>query len=208
MDFAPYFSPCSPSTPWANELEPPRDDLDPLEGDPLHMGSPTYGADAHGFNLGRGPLLFPFLKGGGGIPPGRPRWRGADRSDSSSATAVGSGSVLGQPRRRGADGPEVDHEALGALRGRGRVRTTTFPTTDWVGSWCTAPGSGFPWERTSTTAASGVLVPGIAVEPFAVRTDYADEPGLDRQLRSGFSGQGWTSTRMSGSAPHYWRGVN
>lgn len=203
VDFGPYFS-LQPFYAWANELEP-RDDLDPLEGDPSTWDLQTYGADAM-VNLGKGPFV-PFLKGGGGVLRVDPD--GGEQSDRI-VLRYGGGVRFGLGNRIGAEltaqkwttrlsEPFVD----------GAVDDDDFPDDGLVGSWVYGAGVRIPLGADFDDSGFRGLVPGIAVEPFAVRTDYADELGLglDRQYGAGLRA-GVDFNQNVGVRAHYWRGVN
>lgn len=201
VDFGPYLS-LQPFYAWANELEA-RDDLDPLEGDPSTWDLQTYGADAM-INLGRGPFV-PFLKGGGGILRIQPD--GEDRTDRI-VLRYGGGIRFGLGERIGAElTAERWNTKISESFVDGAVDDDDFPDDGRVGQWVYGAGVRIPLGADFDDSGFRGLVPGIALEPFAVRTDYADELGLDRQYGAGLRA-GVDFNQNVGVRAHYWRGVN
>lgn len=201
VDFGPYFS-LQPFYAWANEIEP-RDDLDPLEGDPSTWDLQTYGADAM-INLGRGPFV-PFLKGGGGILRIDPD--GEDRTDRI-VLRYGGGIRFGLGERIGAElTAERWNTKISESFVDDAVDDDDFPDDGRVGQWVYGAGVRIPLGADFDDSGFRGLVPGIAVEPFAVRTDYADELGLERQYGAGLRA-GVDFNQNVGVRAHYWRGVN
>jgi len=201
VDFGPYFS-LQPFYAWIDDLGP-RSGLDPLEGDPSTWDLQTFGADAM-INLGGGPLV-PFVKGGGGVLRITPD--GEDRSDRI-LLRYGAGVRFGLGSRIGAElTAERWATRLSSSFVDGAVDEDDFPDDGVVGSWVYGAGFRIPLGPDFDETGFRGLVPGIAVEPFAKRTDFADELGLARQYGAGVRA-GVDFNRNVGIRAHYWRGVD
>jgi len=202
VDFGPYFS-LQPFYEWSDDVEP-REGLTPAAGAPSAWEMQTFGADAM-INLGRGPIV-PFLKGGGGVFRLKPD--GGEESDRI-VLRYGGGVRFGLGGRLGAELTAQNWTTrLSEPFVAGAVPAAEFPDDGLVDSWVYGAGIRIPLggDFDATQGARG-LVPGIALEPFAVRTDYADELGLARQYGAGVRA-GVDFNQNVGLRAHYWRGVD
>jgi len=202
LDFGPYFS-LQPFYAWTDELEP-RDGLTVGEDDPAAWEMQTYGADMM-VNVGRGPLV-PFLTGGGGILRVTPE--DAERTDRL-LLRYGGGLRFGLGSGLGAEITAQNWTTrLSSPFVAGAVSDDDFPEDGLVDSWVYGAGLRIPFGG-DVSSAQGTrgLVPGISVEPFAARTDFADELGLDR-LHAAGARAGVDFNQNVGLRAFYWRAVD
>jgi len=201
LDFGPYFS-LQPFYAWEDGIGP-RDGLTPASGEPSIWDMQLGGVDAM-VNLGRGPLV-PFIKGGGGVLRIRPD--GGDRTD---RILLRYGGGLRFGLGDGGIGAEVTAEnwttRLSSPFVDGAVSADDFPDDGLVDSWVYGAGIRIPLGTGHDRDLRG-LVPGIAVEPFAVRTKFADEFGLERQDGVGVRA-GVDFNQNVGLRAFYWKGVD
>ncbi|TVP46441.1 MAG: hypothetical protein EA350_07110 [Gemmatimonadales bacterium] len=201
LDFGPYFS-LQPFYAWEDGIGP-RDGLTPDAGEPSIWDLQTGGVDAM-VNLGRGPLV-PFIKGGGGVIRIRPD--GGERTD---RIVLRYGGGLRFGLGGGGIGAEVTAEnwttRLSSPFVAGAVSDDAFPDDGLVDSWVYGAGVRIPLGTGYDDRLRGI-VPGIAVEPFVVRTKFADEFGLERQDGVGVRA-GVDFNQNVGLRASYWRGVD
>ncbi len=201
LDFGPYFS-LQPFYAWEDDIGP-RDGLTPGEGEPSLWDLQVGGVDAM-VNLGRGPLV-PFIKGGGGVLRIRPD--GGERTDRI-LLRYGGGVRFGLGG--GGIGAELTAEnwttRLSSPFVAGAVSEDAFPDDGLVDSWVYGAGIRIPLGGGYDQDFRG-LVPGIAVEPFAVRTKFSDEFGLEEQDGAGVRA-GVDFNQNVGLRAFYWRGVD
>ena len=201
VDFGPYFS-LQPFYAWADEVEP-RDGLTPGAGAPSLWDVRTYGGDIM-VNLARGSFV-PFIKGGGGLLRVTPD--GGEESDRI-LLRYGGGLRFGLGDRIGAElTAENWTTRLSEPFVAGAVADEDFPDDGIVGSWVYGAGLRIPLGADFEDSGFRGLVPGIAVEPFAVRTDFADEFDLGRQYGAGLRA-GVDFNQNVGLRAHYWRGTD
>ena len=201
MDFGPYFS-LQPFYAWADEVEP-RDGLTPASDAPSLWDVRTYGADIM-VNLARGSFV-PFVKGGGGLLRVTPD--GGEESDRI-LLRYGGGLRFGLGDRLGAElTAENWTTRLSQPFVAGAVADDEFPDDGIVGSWVYGAGVRIPLGAGFEDSGFRGLVPGIAMEPFAVRTDFADEFDLGRQYGAGVRA-GVDFNQNVGLRAHYWRGTD
>jgi hypothetical protein len=204
LDFGPYFS-LQPFYAWKDEVGI-RDGLVPPVGSetPDLFDVKVFGADMQ-VNLARGSLV-PFVRGGGGVLR-------TDEVESGRLDRIllrgGGGLRIGFG---GSAGLELSAERwatrLGAPLIPGAVADEDFPEDGIVSSTVFGAGLRLPFGG-ATQAADGVggILPGIFVEPYAGRIDFADELRLDRQYVAG-ARAGVDFNRNVGLRGYYWRGVD
>lgn len=201
LDFGPYFS-LQPFYAWEDGIGP-RDGLTPADGAPSLWDLQAGGVDAM-INLGQGSLV-PFVKGGGGVLRIRPD--GGDRTDRI-LLRYGGGVRFGLGG--GGIGAEITAEnwttRLSSPFVAGAVPSDLFPDDGLVDSWVYGAGIRIPLGGGYDQDFRGI-VPGIAVEPFAVRTRFADEFGLADQDGAGLRA-GVDFNQNVGLRAFYWRGVD
>lgn len=201
LDFGPYFS-LQPFYAWEDDIGP-RDGLTPADGAPSLWDLQVGGVDAM-INLGRGPLV-PFIKGGGGVLRIRPD--GGDRTD---RILLRYGGGLRFGLGGGGIGAEITAEnwttRLSSPFVAGAVSEDAFPDDGLVDSWVYGAGIRIPIGGSYDDNFRG-LVPGIAVEPFAVRTKFSDEFDLEEQDGAGVRA-GVDFNQNVGLRAFYWRGVD
>jgi len=201
VDFGPYFS-LQPFYAWSDGVEP-REGLTPGAGQPSLFDLQVYGVDAM-VNLAPGPIV-PFLKGGGGVLRVDPD--GGDRSDRI-LLRWGGGVRFGLGGRIGAElTAENWTTRLTEPFVAGAVPAGSLADDGLVDSWVYGAGIRIPLGADFDDNQTRGLVPGIAVEPFAVRTDYADELDLGRQYGAG-ARAGVDFNQNVGLRAFYWRGVD
>jgi hypothetical protein len=201
VDFGPYFS-LQPFYAWSDGVEP-REGLTPGPGQPSLFDLQVYGVDAM-VNLAPGPIV-PFLKGGGGVLRVDPD--GGDRSDRI-LLRWGGGVRFGLGGRIGAElTAENWTTRLTEPFVAGAVPAGSLADDGLVDSWVYGAGIRIPLGADFDDNQTRGLVPGIAVEPFAVRTDYADELDLGRQYGAG-ARAGVDFNQNVGLRAFYWRGVD
>jgi opacity protein-like surface antigen len=204
LDFGPYFS-LQPFYSWKDEVGI-RDGLVP----PAENATPdlfdvkAFGADMQ-VNLARGSLV-PFLRGGGGVL----------RTDDVEAGRLDRILLRGGGGVRvgfgGSAGLELSAERwatrLGAPLIPDAVADEDFPDDGIVSSTVFGAGLRLPFGG-ATQAADGVggILPGVFVEPYAARIDFADELRLERQYVAG-ARAGVDFNRNVGLRGYYWRGVD
>ena len=201
FDFGPYFS-LQPFYAWEDGIGP-RDGLTPDAGEPSIWDMRVTGVDAM-VNLGRGPVI-PFLKGGGGVLRINP-----DVGDRTDRILLRYGAGLRFGLGGNGIGAEVTAEnwttRLSSPFVDGAISPGDFPDDGLVDSWVYGAGIRIPLGAGHAEGIRG-LVPGIAVEPFAVRTNFADELGLERQDGVGVRA-GVDFNQNVGLRAFYWRGVD
>jgi hypothetical protein len=201
LDFGPYFS-LQPFYAWEDGIGP-RDDLTPGDGEPSLWDLQVGGVDAM-VNLGSGSLV-PFIKGGGGVLRIRP-----DAGDRTDRILLRYGGGVRFGLGNGGIGAEVTAEnwttRLSSPFVSEAVSADLFPEDGLVDSWVYGAGIRIPLSGGHDQDTRG-LVPGIAVEPFAVRTDFADEFGLARQDGAGLRA-GVDFNQNVGLRAFYWKGVD
>jgi multidrug efflux pump subunit AcrA (membrane-fusion protein) len=203
LDFGPFFS-LQPFYAW-------KDDVGIRDGLPLPEGAESsesfdvkaFGADMQ-INLSRGSLV-PFLRGGGGILRTDDELAGErDRIFLRGGGGVRIG--LG-----GSAGLELSAERwatrLEAPLVPGAVSEEDFPDDGIVNSTVFGAGVRIPFGGGSreTEGVSGIL-PGVFLEPYAGRIDFADELRLERQYLAG-ARAGVDLNRNVGLRAYYWKGV-
>lgn len=204
LDFGPYFS-LQPFYAWKDDVEI-RDGLTPPAGSdtPDLFDVKAFGADMQ-INLARGSLV-PFLRGGGGVLR-------TDDVESGRLERIllrgGAGVRVGFG---GSAGLELTAERWGTRLGApfipGAVDEDDFPDDGIVSSNVFGAGLRFPFGG-ATPDGDGVggILPGVFVEPYAARIDFADELRLARQYVAG-GRAGVDLNRNVGLRGYYWRGVD
>ncbi len=200
IDFGPYFS-LQPFYAWEDGIGP-RDGLTPATGEPSLWDLQAGGMDAM-VNLGRGPLV-PFIKGGGGVLRIRP-----DEGDRTDRIFLRYGGGLRFGLGGGGIGAEITAENWTTRLSRpfvaDAVSSDDFPEDGLMDSWVYGAGIRVPLGGGYDSDLRG-LVPGIAVEPFVVRTKFSDEFGLAEQDGAGVRA-GVDFNQNVGLRAFYWRGV-
>jgi hypothetical protein len=201
LDFGPYFS-LQPFYAWEDGIGP-RNGLTPGAGEPSLWDLQAGGVDAM-VNLGRGSLV-PFIKGGGGVLRIRP-----DTGDRTDRIFLRYGGGVRFGLGGGGIGAEITAEnwttRLSSPFVDGAVSSDLFPDDGLVDSWVYGAGIRVPLGGGYDQDFRG-LVPGIAVEPFVVRTRFADEFGLADQDGAGVRA-GVDFNQNVGLRAFYWRGVD
>jgi hypothetical protein len=201
LDFGPYFS-LQPFYAWEDGIGP-REGLTPGAGEPSLWDLQAGGVDAM-VNFGRGPLV-PFIKGGGGVLRIRP-----EEGVRTDRILLRYGGGLRFGLGGGGIGAEVTAEnwttRLSSPFVADAVAADAFPDDGLVHSWVYGVGVRIPLGASYDQDIRG-LVPGIAVEPFAVRTKFADEFGLERQDGAGIRA-GVDFNQNVGLRAFYWKGVD
>ena len=203
LDFGPFFS-LQPFYAWKDDVGI-RDGLTIPEGAEVSesFDVKAFGADMQ-VNLARGSLV-PFVRGGGGIL----RTDDEEAGERDRIFLRGGGGLrigLG-----GSAGLELSAERwatrLEAPLVPGAVPEEDFPDDGIVNSTVFAAGVRIPFGGGSreTEGVSGIL-PGILLEPYAGRIDFADELRLERQYLAG-ARAGVDLNRNVGLRAYYWRGV-
>jgi multidrug efflux pump subunit AcrA (membrane-fusion protein) len=203
LDFGPFFS-LQPFYAW-------KDDVGIRDGLPLPEEAESsesfdvkaFGADMQ-INLAQGSLV-PFIRGGGGILRTEDELAG----ERNRIFLRGGGGVrigLG-----GSAGLELSAERwttrLEAPLVPGAVSEEDFPDDGIVSSTVFGAGVRIPFGGGSreTEGVSGIL-PGILLEPYAGRIDFADELRLEKQYLAG-ARAGVDLNQNVGLRAYYWKGV-
>lgn len=203
LDFGPFFS-LQPFYAWKDDVGI-RDGLTIPEGAevPESFDVKAFGADMQ-VNLARGSLV-PFVRGGGGIL----------RTDDEAAgerdrifLRGGGGVRIGLG---GSAGLELSAERwatrLDAPLVPGAVPEEDFPDDGIVSSNVFGAGLRIPFGGGSReTEGVGGILPGIHLEPYAGRIDFADELRLERQYLAG-ARAGVDLNQNVGLRAYYWKGV-
>ncbi len=203
LDFGPFFS-LQPFYAWKDEVGI-RDGLPiPPEADVSEsFDVKAFGADMQ-VNLARGRLV-PFVRGGGGVL----------RTDDEAAgerdrifLRGGGGVRIGLG---GSAGLELSAERwatrLEAPLVPGAVAEEDFPEDGIVSSTVLGAGVRIPLGGGSRASEGvGGILPGILLEPYAGRIDFADELRLERQHLAGARG-GVDLNQNVGLRAYFWRGV-
>ena len=203
LDFGPFFS-LQPFYAWKDGVGI-REGLTVPEGAGVSesFDVKAFGADMQ-VNLARGSLV-PFVRGGGGIL----RTDDEEAGERDRIFLRGGGGVrigLG-----GSAGLELSAERwvtrLDAPFVPGAVPEEDFPDDGIVNSTVFAAGLRIPFGGGSreTEGVSGIL-PGILLEPYAGRIDFADELRLERQYLAGAKA-GVDLNHNVGLRAYYWKGV-
>ncbi|TVP75680.1 MAG: hypothetical protein EA352_07565 [Gemmatimonadales bacterium] len=202
LDFGPYVS-LQPFYAWKDGVEI-REDLASGSAEDDLFDVKAFGANMQ-VNLARGTVV-PFLRGGGGVL----RMDDVDSDRSDRILLRGGGGIrLGFGEGAGLEfSAERWNTRLTEPLVPGAISSDDFPEDGRVNS--TVFGAGLRLPLGGRPAAGdemrGIL-PGVSVEPYVARIDFADELRLPRQEAAGVRA-GIDVNRNVGVRGVYWRGTN
>jgi hypothetical protein len=204
LDFGPFFS-VQPFYAWKNDVGI-RDGLVPTDGIDVAdaFDVEIYGAEFQ-VNIGNW-ALAPFLKGGGGVLRTEDEVRG--RRDRILLRGGGGVSfALGSRARAEVYGERLTVRLPTAFV-PGAIAEDDLPEDGLVNSLVLGAGVRLPFGGGFQDRSGGFgILPGIFLEPYATRIDFADELRLERQYTAGLRA-GVDLNQNVGLRAFYWRGVN